>query len=196
MGTFVPSVRPGLNPGQCPPARTMKHLILPLAMNTAFTLSLMAQPTQNWMAATQQTLGARASASWMLDLETDGMEIHVSPERALVLVDREPIRTTENGEAFLKAGIFGLADTRLTLQGDIAFIDASLLHGHYTGTLDGQPVVMDQYLRMRSDVLIGLVRVVRAVQGSTPILPYSNLAYVGGLLEEPYTDGFPAITKN
>lgn len=174
----------------------MKHLILPLVMNTLLSLPLLAQPTTNWMAATQQTLGARASASWMLDMETDGMEVHVSPEQALVLVDRQPIFTTENGEAFLKAGIFGLAGTRLTLQGEIDLIDDSLLHGRYTGTLDGQPVVMDQYVQVRNSVPIGLVRVVRSVQGSDPVLPYSNLAYVSGLLDEPFIDGAPALTQN
>lgn len=174
----------------------MKNLIHLLAMNTAFTLPLMAQPTQNWMAATRQTLGPQASASWMLDLETDGVEIHVSPERALVLVDRRPIITNENGEAFLKAGISGLAGTRLTLQGDVEFIDDSLLHGRYTGTLDGQPVVMDQYLRLRNDVPIGLVRVVRSAQGSSPVFPYANTAYVRGLLEDTYYDPSPALTKN
>ena len=174
----------------------MKHLILPLAMNTLFHLPLLAQPTSNWMAATQQTLGAQASASWMLDMETEGSEIHVSPESALVLVDRQPIITTENGEALLKAGIFGLVGTRLTLQGAIEFMDDSLLHGRYTGTLDGQPVVMDQYVQVRNGVPIGLVRVVRSVQGSAPVLPYTNLAYVSGLLEEPFIDGAPALTKN
>ncbi len=174
----------------------MKHLILPIAMNTLFSLPLLAQPTQNRMAATQQTLGARASASWMLDLETDGMEIHVSPEKALVLVDRQPIVNTENGEALLKAGIFGLAGTRLTLQGDITFIDDSLLHGRYTGTLDGQPVVMDQYVQVRNDAPIGLVRVVRSVLGSAPVLPYTNLAYVTGLLQELFIDDAPALTQN
>ncbi|MBK8340587.1 MAG: hypothetical protein IPK99_11620 [Flavobacteriales bacterium] len=163
----------------------MKNLILTLAMNTAITLPMLAQQTTTWMGAAKETLGQQASASWMLDMETDGMEIHVSPERALVLVDREPIINTENGEAFLKAGIFGLAGTRLMLQGDIDFIDDSLLHGRYTGTLDGQPVVMDQFVKVRNDVPIGLVRVVRSMQGSAPIQPYTNLAYVSGLLDDP-----------
>ena len=174
----------------------MKHLIIPIAMNTLLSLPLLAQPTSNWMAATRQTLGPQASASWMLDMESDGMEIHVSPEKALVLVDREPIITSENGEAFLKAGIFGLAGTRLDLQGDVEIIDDSLLHGRYTGTLDGQPVVMDQYVKVRNDVPIGLVRVVRSVQGTAPVLPYTNLAYVGGLLEEANLDAAPALVKN
>ncbi len=174
----------------------MKNLILTIAMNTAITLPMLAQQNTNWLGAAKETLGKQTSASWMLDMETDGMEIHVSPEKALVLVDREPIITTENGEAFLKAGIFGLAGSRLTLHGDITFIDDSLLHGRYTGTLDGQPVVMDQYVRVSNDVPIGLVRVVRSVQGSTPVLPYSNLAYVSGLLEGPFIEGAPALTQN
>lgn len=174
----------------------MKNLILPLAMNTAFTLSLMAQPTTNWMGATKQTLGPQASASWILDMETDGMEVHVSPEKALVLVDRSPIITTADGQAFLRAGIFGLAGTRLTLQSEVEVIDDTLLHGRYTGTLDGQPVVMEQYLKVRNDMPIGLVRVVRSVLGSAPEAPYANVAYVRDLLQEAYIDAAPAITKN
>ncbi|MBK9416853.1 MAG: hypothetical protein IPN62_06035 [Flavobacteriales bacterium] len=174
----------------------MKHLILTTAMNTLFSLPLFAQQTSNWMAANQQTLGSQASASWMLDLETDGMEVHVSPERALVLVDRQPIITTENGEAFLKAGIFGLAGTRLTLQGNIEIIDGSLMHGRYTGSLDGQPVVMDQYLEMRNDVLTGLVRVVTAVQGSAPVPIHTNIDYVQGLLDDVAMTTDPTLAKD
>ncbi|MBK8498357.1 MAG: hypothetical protein IPL52_05955 [Flavobacteriales bacterium] len=155
----------------------------------------MAQPTNNWMGATKQTLGPQASASWMLDMETDGVQIHVSPEKALVLVDREPIITTKDGEAFLKAGILGLAGTWLTLQGEVDAIDDTLLHGRYTGTLDGQPVVMDQYLRMRNSMPTRLVRVIRSAQGSAVVPAYDNIAYLRSLIEDPFVDGSPALTK-
>lgn len=174
----------------------MRNLILTLAMNTAITLPLFAQHTTNWMGAARQTLGPQASASWMLDMETDGMEIHVSPEKALVLVDHEPIITTGNGEAFLKAGIFGLAGTRLTIQDEVEFMDDSLLHGRYAGTLNGQPVVMDQYLRLRNDVPIALVRVIRSVQGSAPVSAYGNVAYVRSLLNEVSQASGPALAKD
>jgi hypothetical protein len=96
----------------------------------------------------------------------------------------------------LKAGIFGLAGTRLTLQGNIEIIDGSLMHGRYTGTLDGEPVVMDQYLEMRNDVLTGLVRVVSAVQGSAPVPAYTNVAYVKALLKEVAMNTGPALAKD
>ena len=102
----------------------------------------------------------------------------------------------ENGEAFLKAGIFGLAGTRLTLQGNIEIIDGSLMHGRYTGSLDGQPVVMDQYLEMRNDVLTGLVRVVTAVQGSAPVPIHTNIDYVQGLLDDVAMTTDPTLAKD
>lgn len=179
-----------------PPARTMKHIILTLAMNTAITLPLLAQQTSNWMGAAKQTLGPQVSSGWMLDLANEDVEFHVSPEKALVLVDLEPIVTTENGEAFLKAGIFGLSGTRLTIQGDVEFIDDSLLHGCYAGTLDGQPVVMDQYLRIRNGVPTQLVRVVRGVQGSAPVLAYQNLTYVRSLLDGVAATSDPALAMD
>jgi len=174
----------------------MKHIIITFAMNAAITLPLLAQQTSNWMGAAKQTLGPQVSSSWMLDLATEGVEIHVSPEKALVLVDREPIITTANGEAFLKAGILGLAGTRLTMRGEVEFIDDSLLHGSYAGTLDGQPVVMDQFLRMRNGLPTQLVRVVRGVQGSAPVPAYENIAYVLYLLEDAAVASAPALAKD
>jgi hypothetical protein len=174
----------------------MKNLILTIAMNTAITIPLLAQQTSNWMGATKQTLGPQASASWMFDLETDGLEVHVSPEKALVLVDHSPIITTATGEAYFKAGILGLAGTRLTIQGEVESIDDSFLHGRYAGTLDGQPVVMDQYMLMRNGAPTRLVRVIRSVQGSAHVPNYGNVAYVRSLLSEELTANGPVLVKD
>lgn len=76
------------------------------------------------------------------------------------------------------------------------FIDDSLLHGSYVGTLDGQPVVMDQFLRIRNGVPKQLVRVVRSVQGSAPVPAYESIAYVLYLLEDAAVVSAPALAKD
>lgn len=179
----------------------MKHLILPIAMNTILATTLNAQgplpmtATSNWLAASHETLGSSASAGWLMDLDTEDMEIYVTPAHALVLVDRSPM-FTQDGSAYLRKGLHGLGGTHLTLVSEVEHLDDSVLHGVYSGLLGGTAVMMDQYVQMRNDLPLAIVRVITRVNGSTPSIAFDQEKFVATLLREPVDPSEPALTKN
>ncbi|MBK9539107.1 MAG: hypothetical protein IPO12_10265 [Flavobacteriales bacterium] len=176
----------------------MKDLILP-TMLTAFATPLLAQgsmiPTNNWLAAHQQTIGATIPANWLQDLDTDALEVYVTPERTLVLVDRSPI-IAENGEAYLRKGVQGLGGTHLSLVGEVESINDDVLHGVYSGLIGGTAVLMDQYVQLRNGSPITIVRMVSRVNGPAPadIVGQEQLALE--MIGAPEENIEPALTKN
>ncbi len=179
----------------------MKSLILPLAMNTMLASALHAQApnvmtaTDNWLAAHQQSLGTNAPANWLLDLDTDAMEVYITPEHALVLVDRSPIME-KDGAAYLRKGVIGLGGTRLTLIGDVEPMNDTVLHGTYSGLLGGTAVLMDEYVQLRNGVPVALVRTITRVNGSMPACAALPEEQIVALLERPNESSEPALTKN
>ncbi len=186
---------------QCEPARTMKNLITSFTMNTILATSLSAQgpmpmtPTTNWLAAHQQSLGTNAPANWLLDLDTDAMEVYITPEHALVLVDRAPIME-KDGVAYLRNGLNGLGGTRLSLVGEVEPISDTVLHGTYSGLLGGTAVLMDQYVQLRNGIPVALVRTITRVNGSMPAFAALPEEQIVALLERPNQSSEPALTKN
>lgn len=129
-------------------------------------------------------------------MEADGVEIHVAPDQALVVVDREPYITTEDGRTFLRTGINGLVGTHLTLRGGVEVVNETVLHGSYSGTLEGTPVHIDQYLEERNGMPITLVRVIRRSERSAPVPPSRCTAFVLSLLKDrPDSTDTPALTQ-
>lgn len=179
----------------------MKNLILPVAMNTILATSLSAQPhlpmtpTSNWLAASHETLGANAPASWLMDLDAEDLEMYVTPEHSLVLVDRAPI-INEDGAAFLRAGLHGLGGTHLSLIGEVDVLNDSVMHGVYSGLLGGTAVMMDQYVQLHNDVPVAIVRVITRVNGSAPTVAFDQVEYVATLLRKPVESFEPALSKN
>jgi len=178
----------------------MKTLIL-LAMNTLLATALNAQgplpmtTPSNWLAAHYETLGASTPANWLMDLDADGLEIHVTPEHALVLVDRAPIMTDADGNAFMRKGVHGLGGTKLNLVGEVESINGSVLRGVYSGLLGGTAVLMDQYVQLHNGVPMAIVRMITRVNGSAPVMNADQQAFVMALLEEPAEPSEPALTK-
>jgi len=103
----------------------------------------------------------------LLDLDTTEMEVHVTPDHVVILVDRSPIIADDDGNAFLRSGVMGLAGSHLTLVGEVENLDDSTLHGVYSGLLGGSAVIMDQYIRLRNGVPVALARVIARVNGSS-----------------------------
>lgn len=101
----------------------------------------------------------------LLDLETSGMEVHVTPDHVLILVDRSPIIADDDCNAFLRSGVHGLAGSHLTLVGELESVDDVTLHGVYSGLLGGSAVIMDQYIRLRNGVPVAIARVIARVNG-------------------------------
>ena len=149
----------------------MKNPILLTAMNTMLASALNAQPpmtqTTNWLGASREALGPGTAANWLLDLDADGIEVYVTQDHALVLVDRTPI-VQEGNAAFLRKGVLGLGGTRLSLIGEVKSVDENGVRGTYRGLLGGTAVLMDQYVQLRNGVPVAIVRVISRVNGSAP----------------------------
>lgn len=109
---------------------------------------------------------AAGMAELLLDLDTSELEVHVTPDQVVILVDRSPIIADDDGNAFLRSGVMGLAGSHLTLVGDVVNLDDSTLHGVYSGLLGGSAVIMDQYIRLRNDIPVAIARVIARVNGS------------------------------
>ncbi len=177
----------------------MKDLVLPSPMSTFLATTVGAQAqltmTTNWLAAHHQTLGANAPAGWLMDLDADEMEIYVTAEKALVLLDRRPIFTAD-GTACLRKGLQGLGGIQLRLLGEIRSVNDSVLHGSYAGTLAGTPVLMEQYVRIGSGVPSVIVRIISRVGASVPDTRIDADAIAVELLGRSTVIDRPALTRN
>ena len=181
----------------------MKNLITSITMNAILATTISAQghystpapygvqhmtPTPNWLAAHRQTLGANTPANWLMDLGADELEIYVTPEQALVLVDRAPL-ITEEGSAYLRKSVNGLGGTHLTLVGEVDNVSDSVLRGVYSGLLGGTAVLMDQYVQLRNGLPVALVRVITKVNGSLPVVDSDQDQLIVELLDAPAAGG-------
>ena len=179
----------------------MKNLIATLAMNMILATLLNAQGptpmtmTTNWLAAHQQALGPDAAANWLLDLDADELEVFVTLDHALVLVDRSPM-ISENGVAYLRKGVNGLGGTRLSLVGEIEVMSDNVMHGTYSGLLGGTAVLMDQYIQLNNDTPVALVRVITRVNGSMPASIGDREKLLTALINGTGEEQVPALTRN
>ncbi len=115
---------------------------------------------------------------------SDGMEVCVSPDGALVMVDRQPSSAPSTGASVMGPSYFDMSGTRLTLQTPIEVLDDSVEHGFYTGTLHGTEVAVDQYVQMSEGSPVTVTRIIRRRSGSRPISPYSDTRFVLALMDE------------
>ncbi|MBK8228029.1 MAG: hypothetical protein IPK70_12765 [Flavobacteriales bacterium] len=178
----------------------MKNLILLTAMNTMLATALNAQtpmiPTNNWLAANRAVLGTNTPANWLLDLDADDMEVYVTANHALVLVDRMPIMNTD-GAAFLRKSVTGLGGSHLSLVGEVESVNDSVMRGTYSGLLGGTAVLMDQYVQLRNGVPVTIIRVINRVNGSAPNTLTDSEDLALGLLRATDESGLdPALTRN
>jgi hypothetical protein len=124
------------------------------------------------------------------------MELYVTKDEALVLVDRRPI-ITEDGAAYLRKGVLGLGGAHLSLIGEVDAINDSVMHGTYSGLLGGTAVLMDQYVQVHAGVPVTIVRVLHRVNGSAPVANGSNEALVMEFFTAPSDGGSdPVLTRN
>ncbi len=155
---------------------TMCHQFPPLIMALLISNAVPAQLPDdvrhepNWLAAYKECLGDQASPGWMMDMEADGMEVYTTDDKALVLVDRSPIRMSGNKGAYLRDCIRSTGGTELRLMGEVDHVNDSVLHGIYDGTLNGTAVRMDEFVSMRDGVLLARVMVIRRIVGSAPFV--------------------------
>ncbi len=177
----------------------MRNLILPLAMNTILATAIHAQDplkmTANWLAAHHQTLGPTAPPGWLMDLAADDLEIYVTAEQALVLVDRQPIFIVD-GAAYLRKGLQGLGGTHMILIGEVLSVNDSVLRGTYCGKLSGTDVRIQQYVQVQHGVPSAIVRVISRVNGSAPAIQFDANAIAMSLLTKPCVTSEPALTRH
>ena len=176
----------------------MRTPILTIAMNTILATAMPAQGpltmTTNWLAAHHQTLGPTAPAGWLMALDADELEIYVTAEHALVLVDREPILTLD-GAAYLRKGLQDLGGTHMDLIGEVQNVNDSVLRGAYRGTLGGTAVLMDQYVQIQHGVPSAIVRVISRVNGTAPAIQLDADAIALSLLDSSGVTNEPALTR-
>lgn len=127
-------------------------------------------------------MGPQVPATWSLDLNTDGMEVYLGPDDALVLVDRDPVGATGRAARYYTP-LNMPGGTPLNLVGEVEELDNTWLHGEYSGLLGGTAVIMDQYVDMYNCVPRTIVRVIRRVNGSAPSTALDHTAFVRELLD-------------
>lgn len=146
--------------------------------------------TPNWLAAHHQTLGPTAPAGWLMDLDADELEIYVTADHALVLVDRAPIITMD-GAAYLRKGVQDLGGTHMKLISEVQNVNDTVLRGTYSGTLGGTAVQMDQYVQILHGVPSAIIRVISRVNGTAPAIQLDadtitlSLLNTSGVINEP-----------
>jgi hypothetical protein len=151
----------------------MKHVMtMCVALMTLFH-ALRAQgpnllATSNWLAAHKATLGSGTSPNWLIDLDVDELEVYITGDRSLVLVDRDPDIREGEGQAFLTRSMRGLGGTNMHLLGTLESRGDTILHGVYSGRLGGTTVLMHQYVVQRNEQPEALVRVISRSNGSIP----------------------------
>lgn len=165
-------------------------------MNAILVTALTAQaqpslrPERNWLTAHRKCLGMQADPGWIMDLGTEDMELSITPDDALVILDRAPIQDGD-GTAYLRKGIQATGGTRLTLIRDVQHVDGSTLYGAYRGELSGTPVSVEQYMRERNGVVLALVIVITRIRGSEPIVYRKHAGSALSLLEGVRGPGAP-----
>ncbi|MEO8588411.1 MAG: hypothetical protein ABI432_03505 [Flavobacteriales bacterium] len=166
----------------------MNHQLLTIMYGSLLATSVCAQtasdlrPTTNWLGAHQQCFGPNACASWLLDQMNDSVELYVTTDHSLVLVDRALFNSTDNATAYLHKGLLGLAGTHLVLIGDVVYVNDSLMRGDYEGLVGGMPVSMTQFVQERNGVPLAVVQVITRKQGSAPLCQESALAIALGAI--------------
>jgi|GEM_PF-1316584 len=173
----------------------MNARIILITMNAAIAFQLSAQPRvtsqPNWLAAIHHCLGPQADIDWFLDLDGEDLELHVTSDRALVILDREPM-PTRLGSAELRPCILSTSGTRLERITEPAAVNDSVLVGTYLGVLGGQRALVEQYVRMRNGVLLAKVMVVRKREGSEVMVPRTHDILVCELLNTLRVEAAPA----
>lgn len=170
------------------------HLQTLLLMNIATAVQLHAQPTiteqPNWIAAIRQCLGPQTNVAWFQDLDSDQLHLFVTADRALVILDLEPI-INQGESAMLRPSILSLGGTRLDLIGDVVAVNDSIQVGTYRGTLGGQAVIMEQYMHTRQGLLLARGHVIRRSEASEPMRPRIHDELLCTLLADRTAAGTP-----
>lgn len=163
------------------------HLVLPL-------LPLVVEHPRfgDRLALARKALWPQAGIAWPMDWQADEAEVHRSPENALVIVHRDAGSITGAGALF-HGPIIGVGGTRLDPIAEPDTIHG-WLHATHTGRLQGTPVVVDHFLIPDGNAPGTLIRVVQATQGSAPVRPFTDLAFLLSLVPEvrPVPDRMPS----
>lgn len=152
-----------------------------LANRPAPTLQPMISSTDRH-AAFRTAIGAQVAAAWPMELDGEGLEVYVTPEQALVLVDRSPL-AQEGRAAWFRRPMAEWGGTQLGLVGEVEQLEGQVWHGVYSGLLGGAAVVVDQYVRMRNCMPLAIVRVISRVNATTWAAPMDHARYVELVLE-------------
>jgi hypothetical protein len=115
----------------------------------------------DWRTAHRSTFGPGAEDGWLKDLAPLGLEVYTVTGTAMVLVDRDPIRTDAEGNAFVRKGVLDTGAARMDLVQGPDLITESVTHGVYDGRVGGVAVHMDQLVKVRNGVPVGIVRVLQ-----------------------------------
>ena len=169
------------------------HLVLPLLAHW-----VVGHPHfENWLAKARKVLGPQAQVTWLMDLPADDADVHVSPQNALVIVQRDA-GSMDEVRALLHDPIIGTGGTRLHPIARPDTLDG-WLHATYTGQVQGIPVVVDHFLTPAGETPGILIRVIRAVHGSAPMQPFAESSFLRSVVpEEPPTpeQGRPSPQRN
>lgn len=134
------------------------------------------------LAAIYSTLGAQTEPDWFMDIDTCGLEVYVTPEKALVILDRSPL-AQRGCAAWFRKPKEEWGGTKLDLVGELEMLEGLVWHGVYSGLLGGTAVMMDQYVRLHNGVPLAMVRVITRVNGSPSAPPVEHERYVELLME-------------
>ena len=139
-----------------------------------------------WLSLAREVLGPQTQAAWLMDWQADAAQVQRSPGGALVIMHRNAGSIVGTGALF-HGPIIGTGGTRLhpTAEADTVH---GWLHASHIGRVQGLPVVVDHFLIPGVNIPSTLFRVVRPIQGSTPVRSFTELAFLRSLLTEARPD--------
>jgi hypothetical protein len=115
----------------------------------------------NWRSAHRRTFGPAAGEGWLEDLDPGGAEVYAIAGEAMVMVDRTPIHTDADRNAFVRKSVALGGVACLNLVDGPFPINDMVTHGVYSGKLGELTVHMDQFVSVRNGVPVGVVRVLQ-----------------------------------
>lgn len=140
--------------------------------------------SSHWAEALRHCLGPMTEPDPLLELERGSLALYVTDDRALLLVDHQPVAHCGRGAVY-KPCLLAAAGTRLERVGGIMKCSGQVLRGRYEGLLGGQQVLLDQYMHMPNAALRAKAQVVRKVSGPARQAPYIHMALACMLMQEP-----------
>lgn len=151
---------------------------------TMDVLAATATPASHWRVMHEQCLGRRADPRWLIGLGVEELEVSMTADRILVVMDRAPMGGPNGGNTAGWRAIHATPGTRLVRVGEVQQLSDTILYGAYRGELGGAHVFVERYVKERNGVLLALVLVVTRMRPAGSLVDHVHREKAMALLKD------------